>query len=742
MLKQYRWLTLLLSIILTGCLSLETEPEANFLNNDDWPTPVLPTVAGTATPFPTIALADLTTPTPTTSSPRIELVTPQGTRVDPARITLTPLPSPPVGAQPIVPAATAMPDGPPDLPIDPAAGPPIRGEVTAPSLNVRTGPGATFEVVSGLQEGDEVVIVGVNSDRSWAWVLFGNGQRGWVSANFLDAQGQLTAAPVIDADNLPVVSAPAPPSEPAAEVAPALVSDTAPEHNATLRVDLTPRTTARINQFEVDIHPGPSLAYAPIDDISDNTEVITVLALDTTGEWVLVDPAEAETGWIRISDLAFDGSYDGAPIVRTAWIKSSRVSARHGPGLFYDYAGDLFINTLVLLLGRNDMKSWALVQPLSDVPAVWVSIRNLGAYGPSITDIPQAPQPPLEPANQVAEFGEDRPVVASTLVFQRSSGGDILAINSDGTNLRYLTTGIDPSLSPDGQQVAFTRWPAGEASDGQVWVINLDGSGEREVHGFVKQPKGPEWSPDSTRLAINHQQGGYLETRSTCEKFVDGEPPTPPYNAGNFSTRVEIEDDGDLDLRLCWNLPPDPWWNLRVINLGDGRFEDWDGGTYAFRPAWDPVNPWRIVTDGGLGLLGTDVVDAQAQPILLTENVNDGSPTFSPDGRYIAVTTCQQSSGVGCNIHRLNRDGGGRVALTRTELWQSTIPDGRVFNNVAPAWSPDGYHLAFLTDRTGRWEVWVMTADGSHQRPLFDEATMDELNITYNFVDERSISWR
>jgi hypothetical protein len=34
-----------------------------------------------------------------------------------------------------------------------------------------------------------------------------------------------------------------------------------------------------------------------------------------------------------------------------------------------------------------------------------------------------------------------------------------------------------------------------------------------------------------------------------------------------------------------------------------------------------------------------------------------------------------------------------------------------------------------------------MNADGSNQRPLFSEEVNQQLNITYNFVDERVLSW-
>jgi TolB protein len=60
-------------------------------------------------------------------------------------------------------------------------------------------------------------------------------------------------------------------------------------------------------------------------------------------------------------------------------------------------------------------------------------------------------------------------------------------------------------------------------------------------------------------------------------------------------------------------------------------------------------------------------------------------------------------------------------------------PDGsrvRVLNasrvGECAEWSPDGRRIAFSSERDGEGEVWVMDADGSHQRRLtHDPATYD-----------------
>jgi Tol biopolymer transport system component len=95
----------------------------------------------------------------------------------------------------------------------------------------------------------------------------------------------------------------------------------------------------------------------------------------------------------------------------------------------------------------------------------------------------------------------------------------------------------------------------------------------------------------------------------------------------------------------------------------------------------------------------------------------------------------------------MNTDGSGRVRLTQTSyraLVEQEL-NGEVvhaYNNASPAWSPDGSQIAFLTDRTGRWEIWVMKADGSNQQPLFPAETLAGIALQYKGADEQMISWQ
>lgn len=335
--------------------------------------------------------------------------------------------------------------------------------------------------------------------------------------------------------------------------------------------------------------------------------------------------------------------------------------------------------------------------------------------------------------------------LSGRLVFQTESGGAIYVINADGSGLRYLTNGMDPVLSPDGQQVAFTRWNNDQRGAlGSVWVINVDGSGERCVLGDIAQPKSPTWSPpgdtSGARLVVSMQSGGRLEQVRQCESVKDHQPALPQ---GAFDLKINMTEHGP---EICYSLPPHPQWGLRLIDIAQGSYQDLPRDIFSYTPSWDPANPWRVVYRGDRGLVSLDL--NQGTTWALTSDVNDHAPVFSPDGQRIAVSYRQHDH---WEVHVLNADGSGRVRLTETSLVaqvEAQIKSGqplqplRVWNNVAPAWSPDGSHIAFLTDRTGRWEIWVMQADGSHQRPMFSDAVNDRIHIVYNSVDERVLSWR
>lgn len=416
-----------------------------------------------------------------------------------------------------------------------------------------------------------------------------------------------------------------------------------------------------------------------------------------------------------------------APAGPSASVNVAALNVRQGPGTNYGVISVVHLGDSLGISGQNTAAGWYQIA-LPDGRSGWVK----GDFVQVIGDASSIPEV-AGPAAGAVTASASASLGSHVIVFQTASGGPIYAMNPDGSGLRYLTNGIDPALSADGKTVAFTRWTVGNGPGalGSVWLINADGTNERVLLNDVTAPKSPTWSPDGTQIAINMQQGGTLNDTILsrgCRPFSQGDN-VPP----GFTTNGN---------QICPFIPADPYWGLRLINVADGSFQDLPRDRHSFAPAWDPANAWHLVYQGDHGLVNLDL--NQKSTWALTSNSDQRGPVFSPDGSKIAVTFHQNDH---WEVHVMNADGSSEVRLTETPL--TTIVDAqiqgqqpRIWNNAAPAWSPDGSQIAFLSDRNGQWEIWAMNPDGSNQYVLVPASALGGASIRYDGVDERVLTWR
>ena len=308
------------------------------------------------------------------------------------------------------------------------------------------------------------------------------------------------------------------------------------------------------------------------------------------------------------------------------------------------------------------------------------------------------------PASGSGSTAQPRSSLASELegklVFQDRAGGGIYTINANGTDLQYVTTGIDPAWSPDGAQIAFTRYeePRG------VWVVTApDGTGswasnDMRIFDWT-EARWPSWSPDGEQILFSRQHGGTPD-REVCRRG------------------------------RCMTIPGQDYWRLAAVDTTDGSLAEPPGPELALAPAWSPDGE-QIVYAGERGLV-IQSVDGQTS-CSLTDDPFDASPVWSPDGSQVVFVRRQHDH---WELYVVDADGGNVTRLTDTPAQ----PDGQMASSVSAAWSPDGLHVAFYTNRTGQWEIWVMKADGSAQAPMFG-SELDDLVLEYTFGGERLLSW-
>jgi Tol biopolymer transport system component len=247
----------------------------------------------------------------------------------------------------------------------------------------------------------------------------------------------------------------------------------------------------------------------------------------------------------------------------------------------------------------------------------------------------------------------------------RSGNGDIHVMNGDGSGLRVVAAhsavDFDPALSPDGSRVAFVSARSGA---GDIYVAGTEGGPAVPVASHVAPDLDPTFSPDGSRLAfVSYRSGGgdiYLAD-------ADG------------SGLVRLTDSGHPDF--------DPVFSP-------------DGTRVAF-----------VSTRSGHGDLYVVNTDGSGLRRLTTGAGLERTPAFSPDGTRIAFVS--MGTGLG-DVYVVNVDGTGLRRLTH-----HLAPD------LAPRFSPDGTKLVFTSGRSGFGDVHVMDADGTNVRALAGHPALD-----------------
>jgi len=104
-------------------------------------------------------------------------------------------------------------------------------------------------------------------------------------------------------------------------------------------------------------------------------------------------------------------------------------------------------------------------------------------------------------------------------------------------------------------------------------------------------------------------------------------------------------------------------------------------------------------------LLFTAAVSAQTPTIEQSLNLKSaGGPRISPDGRYVAY-----------QIQKTNWE----ENAFETEIWISVIASGQTYrltnskkSNSNPQWAPDSKRLAFISDRDGKRQIYLIAPNG------------------------------
>jgi len=257
--------------------------------------------------------------------------------------------------------------------------------------------------------------------------------------------------------------------------------------------------------------------------------------------------------------------------------------------------------------------------------------------------------------------------IAETKIYfvsDRSGHKEIWVMDYDGSNQRQLTRqssiSLSPRISPDGSRLAFSSLTK---SGWEILMYSIDLNRLLSFPHLGGTNLSPSWSPDGARLALSSSRGGH--------------------------SQIYVCDSSGA------NLHP----------MTTGRGPD-------VSPAWNRKTGAQIAfVGGGTGLPQVYTMEADGtNQQRMTDQGYAVSPNWSPNGQFLTLAWIRK--------YGPGEPGSSDIYLMdiASKQWVQLTHDGG--RNDFPWWSPDGRHIVFQSSRSGKEEIWEMLADGTKLHQL------------------------
>jgi tricorn protease len=342
----------------------------------------------------------------------------------------------------------------------------------------------------------------------------------------------------------------------------------------------------------------------------------------------------------------------------------------------------------------------------------------------------------------------------------RAGNYDVYVMPAAGGNPRQLTFHSDDDMvvgwTPDGHKIIFTS-ARGEGAFPELRTLY-----EIAADGGMEQPVKTDWgawasySPDGSKMAFTrhpsewsrqHYRGSYAADlwvedvkAQTFKKLGDEDYkgnylwPMYGHNGDIYYVADELPNEKGIkyagpevmqSVNNIWKIPEKGGKPVQVTHHADGNLYypsmSADGKTIVYE---DNFGLWKLDVSSGKSTeirvdIKADLKDNNLQ--LVTFSNNAEGYNVSPSGRRIAVA-----------VH-------GEIFTIATDRGETQRVTDTPWRDQDPKWSPNGKWIAFISDRTGREEVWLSDELGKDVKKLSD-ADCEKGEFQWS-PDSKSMLW-
>jgi TolB protein len=237
-----------------------------------------------------------------------------------------------------------------------------------------------------------------------------------------------------------------------------------------------------------------------------------------------------------------------------------------------------------------------------------------------------------------------------------------------------------PSASPDDKQLVFQ---SNRNGSNQIFIMNIDGSGLKQLTDFALGAETPVFSPDGEHIVF----AAYLG-KDNNDIFV-------------------IRPDGS-DLKQLTDSPGydgHPHWSFdsrRVVFNSDRASPDPNA---SWSDRWHEI--FSMKADG------SDVRQHTHCQSVCTYG------SISPDGKKVLYRKVIKAAGLNWELGSIEKN--SEVFVSNIDGTDETNLTGNAAFDGWPVWSADGNFVAFASNRSGparTGQIWLMNADGSGLQQL------------------------